>query len=411
MRDVIIIGGGPSGLMSSIFAAKKHKNVLLLEKTQTLGKKILLSGGGRCNVTNNCSIEELINNIPRNGKFLYSALNNFSNQDLIKFFNDNGVELIEQDHKRMFPKTQKASTIADFLINQAKSHNVELRTDAHVISCKKTSDGFIVKTNSKEYKTKNLILATGGKSYAHLGTTGEGYEFAKRFDHKITELFPTETPLVSNQDFIKNKELMGLSLQEVTLSLLGKKNKVVKTHTHDLIFTHFGLSGPCALRMSMFVQQVMKKLKTNEVTMHLDCLPSLSTEDVQIKIKELILNNPNKQIKNLLGLVIPSRLAVFIAKELQIDELNAKSITKAQVLEITNKIKSFEILIHGVGGFKKAFVTGGGVSCKEINPKTMESKITPNLYFCGELMDVNGYTGGFNITTALISGYTAGTNV
>lgn len=409
--DVIVIGGGPSGLMASIAAAEEHTTTLLIEKGNKLGKKLAISGGGRCNVTNRLPQEELIKNIPGNGKFLYSAFSVFNNYDIIDFFENLGVQLKEEDHGRMFPVTNRSQTVINALLNKLESGNVEVRLNTPVEAIHYTEEYHeVILKNGEKITAKSIVIAVGGKAVPHTGSTGDGYAWAKKAGHTVTTLFPTEVALTSSESFIKNKDLQGLSLRDIALSVLNKKNKPIITHQMDMIFTHFGISGPAALRCSQFVvKELMKGRKT--VTMLLDLIPHQSKEDLLADITIEMSEKPKKSIKNILKGFIPERFLIYILKINDInEEQKAANTSNEDVQQLIQWIKQFNFKVDGSLPMEKAFVTGGGVSIKEIIPKTMQSKFTPRLFFSGEILDIYGYTGGYNITSALVTGKIAGMN-
>lgn len=404
--DVIVIGGGTSGLMAAVSAAIHGGKVLLLEKNKNLGQKLLLTGGGRCNITNNRPHDEIVAHIPGNGRFLYSAFSQFDNYDIINFFKENGVTLKEEDHGRMFPITDKARTILDTFITLLKKHNVTVLTNQTVQQIKK-QDIFKIKTNNQFFESHSVIISTGGKSIPKTGSTGDGYEFAKRFNHTITPLFPTEVPLLSEENFIKDKTLQGLSLRNIKLSVLNQKNKPIISHQMDMIFTHFGISGPAVLRCSSFIYKEQQKTKNKIVTMQLDSVPELSSGQLkqQFELKEI----QQKEIKTILKQYIPERLALFFLSQLNISENTVLYLLNInQLNSILSILKDFKFTVNGSLSLEKSFVTGGGISVKEIIPQTMMSKLVPNLFFAGEILDIHGYTGGYNITSAFVTGYIAG---
>ena len=382
--QTIIIGGGPAGMMATIASASYGQSTLLIEKNKKLGKKLAGTGGGRCNVTNNGTLDDLMAGIPGNGRFLYSVFSQFDNQDIIQFFTDNGVKLKVEDHGRVFPASDQSRTIIQALENKILELGASIATNCEVVSVTKPEGVFIVKSAENTWTADKLIVTTGGKSYPSTGSTGYGHEIARHFKHNITDLEAAESPLLT--DF-PHKALQGISLTDVTLSY-GKH-----IITHDLLFTHFGLSGPAALRMSSFV-------KGGEI-LSLDLLPTTSSQE----LKDFLEEHREKAIKNSLKALLPERLADFLAQGFP---EKAKQLTPPQTEELIQKIKEMPIPVTGKMSLAKSFVTKGGVSLKEINPKTLESKLVPGLHFAGEVLDINAHTGGFNITSALCTGWVAG---
>ena len=413
MYQTIIIGGGPSGLMAAAAASKLSNSVLLIEKKKGLGRKLKISGGGRCNVTNRLPYDEIIKNIPGNGKFLYSPFSVFDNESIIHFFESRGVSLKEEDHGRMFPVSNKAQDVVDALIHTLQQNKVEVKEEATVASISYTDNQtFQVSLNDQQsFESQSLVIATGGTSVPQTGSTGDGYKFAEQLGHSITELFATEVPITSAESFIKNKRLKGLSLKDVALSVLKKNGKTRITHQMDMLFTHFGVSGPAALRCSQFVYKEQKNQKRQEIQMQIDAFPEITKNELELKIRDLLENTPDKYIKNSLHGLIEERYLLFIIEQADIpDDLTAHHISNVQLNNIVALLKGFTFYVNGTLSIEKAFVTGGGVSLKEIQPKTMMSKIVPGLFLCGEVLDIHGYTGGYNITSALVTGHVAGTN-
>lgn len=409
MYQTIIIGGGPSGLMAAVAASENNSKVLLIEKKKGLGRKLKISGGGRCNVTNRLPYEEIIKNIPGNGKFLYSPFSKFDNESIIEFFESRGIKLKEEDHGRMFPVSNKSQDIVDTLVNTIKNNNVEIKEETVVNDISKNDQSFIVKTQDGEFESKTVIIATGGTSVPQTGSTGDGYRFAKNLGHTITELFPTEVPITSSESFIKNKTLKGLSLKNVELSVLKKNGKKRISHQMDMIFTHFGVSGPAALRCSQFVYKEQKNQKKQDIQLQLDVFPEISLQDLENKIKKILSEEPDKYIKNALRGLIEERYLLFILEQANINENTTfHHLSNQQLTHLAEYFKQFIFTVNGTLSIERAFVTGGGVSLKEIWPKTMMSKIQPGLFLCGEVLDIHGYTGGYNITSALVTGHVAG---
>ncbi|EWG10599.1 NAD(P)/FAD-dependent oxidoreductase [Cytobacillus firmus] len=411
--DVIVIGGGPSGLMAAIGAAEKKAKVLLIDKGNKLGRKLAISGGGRCNVTNRLPVDEIIKHIPGNGRFLYSAFSIFSNEDIIRFFENLGIELKEEDHGRMFPVTDKAQSVVDALISRLKELKVDIKTDSPIQDVH-YENGRVKSVELKTgyvYEADSVVIAVGGKSVPHTGSTGDGYAWAEKAGHTITELFPTEVPLTSSENFIKEKALQGLSLRSVALSVLNPKGKALITHRMDMIFTHFGISGPAVLRCSQYAVKAMKKWNLKEVIMNLDALPDTKEEPLFQEVSKKIKEEPKKIIKNLLKGLLPERYLLFLLEQNGIDpSAQGAAISNEKIRSFVKGCKSFQFKVNGTLPLDKAFVTGGGVSVKEIEPQTMASKMMEGLFFCGEILDIHGYTGGYNITSALVTGRLAGLN-
>lgn len=410
--DVIIIGGGPSGLMAAVSAGQSGRKVLLVDKGDKLGRKLAISGGGRCNVTNAGSIDFIIKNIPGNGRFLHSAFSVFNNQDIIDFFEGLGIPLKEEDRGRMFPVSNKAKDVVSALVNKIKALKVEILTNAPVDRIL-YEDGHVKGIRLQNGTTLHapaVVLAVGGKSVPHTGSTGDGYAWAEQAGHTITELYPTEVPLTSSEPFIRQKTLQGLSLRSIHLAVLDpvKKKKLIE-HEGDIIFTHFGLSGPAALRCSQFVIKALKKHQKKEVTVTIDLFPSKSLADVVLDIQNRAENEPKKAVKNLLKGYIPERMIPLLLEWADLDENTVSShLPKDGLEKLTQLMKELPVQVNGTLSIEEAFVTGGGVNLKEIEPKTMKSKIMPGLFFCGEILDIHGYTGGFNITAAFATGFAAG---
>ncbi|UXR31369.1 NAD(P)/FAD-dependent oxidoreductase [Staphylococcus simulans] len=413
MYQSIIIGGGPSGLMSAAAASQNKQKVLLIEKKKGLGRKLKISGGGRCNVTNRLPYDEIIRHIPGNGKFLYSPFSVFDNESIIEFFESRGVKLKEEDHGRMFPVSNRAQDVVDTLVQELKNNNVEIKEETAVKHIKLDEDGHFIVTdqNDQVYHSKTVVIATGGTSVPQTESTGDGYTFAESLGHTITELFPTEVPITSKEPFIIRKTLKGLSLKDVALSVLRKNGKPRITHQMDMIFTHFGISGPAALRCSQFVYKEQKSQKKQDIQMQLDVFPDEKENEVQARIKSLIKETPDKLVKNSLRGIIEERYLNFILEQAGVaEDTTGHHISNQQILTLAQLFKGFTFTVNGTLPIEKAFVTGGGVSIKEIEPHTMMSKITPGLFLCGEVLDIHGYTGGYNITSALVTGRVSGIN-
>ncbi|WP_020619663.1 NAD(P)/FAD-dependent oxidoreductase [Paenibacillus daejeonensis] len=409
--DIIIIGGGSAGLMAAVAASRGGARVLLLDKGNRLGRKLGISGGGRCNVTNNKELDEIIRHIPGNGRFLHSAFSIYSNREIIAFFEGLGIPLKEEDNGRMFPVSDKAKTVVDALISQVRRQGVEIRTDQavqEVLYADGAVRGVRLISGERVYAGR-VIIATGGCSVPHTGSTGDGYAWAEAAGHTITELFPTEVPLRSSDAHIASRELQGLSLRDVTLTVWNAKGKRVITHRGDLLFTHFGLSGPIALRCSQYVVKELKR--SDSVTLTVDLFPDTSADELYASTWKLAETESKKAIKTILRSLVQERLVpVLLAKAELLETTTFDNLPKANLLELSRLMKAFPVHIHDTLSLEEAFVTGGGVTLKEIDPKTMQSKLMRGLYFCGEILDIHGYTGGYNITAAFSTGHAAGTH-
>ncbi|CAM4476932.1 BaiN/RdsA family NAD(P)/FAD-dependent oxidoreductase [Paenibacillus tarimensis] len=409
--DVIVIGGGSSGLMACVSASRLGAKVLLVDKGDKLGRKLGISGGGRCNVTNAKELDELIKHIPGNGRFLHSALAVFSNRDIVDFFEGMGIRLKEEDNGRMFPVSDKAKTVVDALVNKVRSQKVEIRVNSpveDVLFRDRRVAGIRLKSG-ETFTCGAVIIAVGGKSVPHTGSTGDGYVWAEKAGHTITELYPTEVPLTSSEPFIRSKELQGLSLRDVTLTVWNPKGKLVIKHEGDMIFTHFGISGPIVLRCSQFVVKVRKQFKVPTVTLTIDLKPQQGVDEVYSHTYGLCRAEPKKTVKNVLKAYLPERMLPLILKLAGVKEdITYDNIPKQAWNELAKLIKAFPVEINGTLSIEEAFVTGGGVNIKEVDPRTMQSKLMDGLYFCGEVLDIHGYTGGYNITAAFSTGFMAG---
>ncbi|WP_305774551.1 NAD(P)/FAD-dependent oxidoreductase [Lactococcus lactis] len=405
--EVIVVGAGPSGMMAAISAAQNGAKVALIDKNKKVGKKLLMTGGGRCNVTNARSIDEILTNVPGNGRFLHSAFSQFSNLDIIEFFESNGVKLKEEDHGRMFPITDKSKTIVDALFNKILSLHVSY-FPSQAVDKLLIENGAVIglETDSESFLSPTIILSTGGRAYPSTGSTGDGYRLARSAGHSISQLYATESALISDEPFILDKSLQGISLREIKLSVLNSKGKAIISHQHDLLFTHFGISGPAALRCSSFINQLLAKGE-KMVTVSLDQFPEKKLGSLKNELTSL--SKTDKSIKNAFSGLTQERMLLFILEKASIDpSLSAKTLSEQQIDKIASLFKNWQITISKTLPIEKSFVTGGGVSLKEINPKSMESKQTQGLFMTGELLDINGYTGGYNITCAFVTGFVAG---
>ncbi|HLS66183.1 MAG TPA: NAD(P)/FAD-dependent oxidoreductase [Pseudogracilibacillus sp.] len=410
--DVAVIGGGSSGLMAAISASEFGAKTVLLEKGTKLGSKLMISGGGRCNVTNRLPLEKIVENIPGNGKFLYSAFSVFNHEDIIAYFEQMGIALKEEDHGRMFPVTNSAKSVVDTLVHHLRQNGVEMKLNSAVRTIDYGDEYHVMSMeNGDTIQAKAIVVAVGGKSVPNTGSTGDGYPWAQKAGHTITKLYPTEVALTSNEPFIKKKLLQGISLRNVALTVLNKRNKPIVTHEMDMIFTHFGISGPATLRCSQFV--VKQLWKQEAVTMEIDLLPKVHKDALFNNIRTYTKVHPKRTVKNMIKELTdaPERFVLLLFTRIELEEqLNVSHVSNEMINKLVHEIKHFSFAVHGSLSIEKAFVTGGGISTKEIVPNTMESKKMPRLFFCGEILDIHGYTGGYNITAALVTGRLAGMN-
>ncbi len=409
--DVVVIGGGPSGLMAAIAARLQGASTLVLEKGNKLGRKLGISGGGRCNVTNAKPMDELMKNIPGNGRFLYSALSQFSNQEIIEFFESLGIRLKEEDRGRVFPVTDKASTVVRALIDKVVSLGIVVRQDTPVEDLLVESRRVIgIRIQGGEIvPAKSVVVATGGCSVPQTGSTGDAYPWAAALGHTIVTPYPTEVPLTSPAPFITSRALQGLSFKDVVMAIKNGRGKTLTKEYGDFMFTHFGLTGPIALRCSHYVSTALRKDPLEPLKALIDFVPSQTSEALLAKLKNQRLHDGNKQINTRLGEWLPDRLVAIILETSGVLATTAIAhLGNEALLGIANSIKQFQVPITGTLPLEKATVTGGGVSIKEIVPHTMGSKLCAGLYFAGEVLDVHAHTGGYNITVAFSTGHAAG---
>lgn len=419
MEKVIVIGGGPAGMMAGITAKVNKNDVLIIEKNNQLGKKLLITGKGRCNITSSLEMDEFIKNTPGNGMFLYSAYQQYTNKDIIQFLKQQGLEVKEERGNRIFPVTDKSIDVLKSFTKKIKELNIEIKYNTRVIEIlteivngEKKVIG--VKTDKEMIKADKVILATGGKSYPLTGSTGDGYQLAEKLGHSITPIKPSLVPL-EVYDKVECKELQGLSLRNVEIKLIDReKNKQIYEDFGEMLFTHFGVSGPTILSSSAHLvryKNIDKFFDEKKIVLKIDLKPALDEKKLDDRILRDFGEVKNKQFKNSLDKLLPQKLIPVIIKRSKIDSYKkVNEITKREREQLIKEIKDFEIIIKGFRPIEEAIITSGGVNIKEINPKTMESKKVKGLYFGGEIIDVDSYTGGFNLQIAYSTGYVAGLN-
>ena len=410
---VVVIGGGPAGMMAAIAASQNGDKVILIEKMKSLGRKLLITGKGRCNITSSLPIEDFIKNTPGNGKFLYSSYKRYTNKDIIKFLKEEGLEVKEERGNRIFPITDKSQDVLNSFVRRLKKNKVEIHYEekAEEILCDdKVAIG--VKTNKEKIFADKIILATGGKSYPLTGSTGDGYNIAKKLGHSITKINPSLVPL---EIYEKNicKELQGLSLKNVSIKIIDDDNgKNIYEDFGEMLFTHYGVSGPIILSSSAHLvryKNIEEKYKNKKIRLIIDFKPALSEQKLESRILRDFEEIKNKQYKNSLDKLLPQKLIPVIIEKSKIKaSKKVNEITKIERRMLVNEIKNFNIHIKKSRPIDEAIITSGGINIKEINPKTMSSKLIKNLYFAGEIIDVDGYTGGFNLQIAYSTGYVAG---
>ena len=419
---VVVVGGGPAGMMAAITASENGNEVYLLEKNNKLGKKLLITGKGRCNITSSLDMKEFISNVPGNGKFLYSVFDNYTNIDIINFLKKHGVNVKEERGNRIFPISDKSIDVLKAFEDELKNKHVKIKFNSKVTNIEIEEDKvkfvqYIDENGeNKKIKIDKVILATGGKTYSMTGSTGDGYEIAQKLGHTITEIKPSLVPLTSSGTSLNVcKELQGLSLKNVGIKIIDtSKNKVIYEDFGEMLFTHFGVSGPIILSASAHLlryKNINTLLKEQNIKLVIDLKPALSIEKLDLRIQRDFLEEKNKEYKNSLNNLLPQKL---IKPVIRISEINAdkkvNEITREERIKIVSLLKKFTITISGFRPIEEGIVTSGGISTKEINPKTMESKLIKGLFFAGEIIDVDAYTGGFNLQIAYSTGYTAGRN-
>ena len=461
--QVIIIGGGPAGMLAAISSARNGNKVTILEKMDMLGKKILVTGKGRCNITSSLPIDDFIKNIPGNGMFMYSSFSNFDNQDILNILKDEGVETKIERGNRIFPVSDKADDVRkalirvvkklgvniilnakvkeilvkeeeDFILKEKEQKDISLKKECDEVKNKKmdgdnnTKNNIIDKIGKKVYGVRaiingkeetiladKVILATGGKSYPGTGSTGDGYELAQNVGHSITKIRPSLVPLTVKDNISLKlcQKMQGLSLRNVSIKFIDtNKNKVIYEDFGEMLFTHFGISGPVILSASAHLlryKKIDELLKAGKIILSIDLKPALSKEKLDERVLRDFKEEKNKEFKNSLDKLLPKKMIDVV---IQLSEINPEKrvneITKSERENLVKVLKGLEIEISGFRPIEEAIITSGGINIKEINPKTMESKLIHGLFFAGEIIDVDAYTGGFNLQIAYSTGYTAG---
>ncbi|SHJ80297.1 BaiN/RdsA family NAD(P)/FAD-dependent oxidoreductase [Tepidibacter formicigenes] len=402
MSKVIVIGGGPAGMIAAIMAGRNNNEVTLIEKNKELGKKLKITGGGRCNITNMRDIEVFLDKIIVNHKFLYSSIYSFTNLDLLEFFKKHNLEFKVEEDLKVYPQNDKSEEIIEVLKKELKKSNVK------VIYEKKFKDLLIednklkgvILENKETIKGDKVIISTGGMSYPKTGSSGEVYKILKKHGHTINKIYPSLVPLIVKEKWIKN--LQGVSMKDVKVTSKYSKNKKIEM-TGDILFAHFGITGPVILNISSYLN---KMLQEKEVDITIDFTPNIKEEE----ISKIIRKNPNKAIYNNLREILPLNFIKEILNYLDIDK-KPNELNKQDEKRIIESIKKLKLTCIGTRSINEAIVTSGGISVKEINSSTMESKIINNLYFAGEVIDIEGLTGGYNLQIAFSTGYLAGISV
>lgn len=409
MSKVLVAGGGPAGMIAAIYAARAGHEVILFEKNEKLGKKLYITGKGRCNITNACDIQDLFDNVISNSKFLYSSFYSYNNFDVIDFFKEIGLETKIERGNRVFPVSDKSSDVISALSQELRKQNVMIEYKSEVtdiIIKNKSFHGIKVNGDKKEILGDKVIIATGGLSYKVTGSTGDGFRFAKEMGHRITELYPSLVPFNIKETFIK--ELQGLSLRNISIRITSQKKEIYQDFG-ELLFTHFGVSGPVILSASSFIIPYMKN---RDIELFIDLKPALSIEQLDSRILRDFEEFRNKQFKNALDNLFPKKLIPVIIRLSEIDpDKKVNIITKEERLKLIHVIKGFKLSVSSLREYNEAVITKGGIAVKDIDPSTMESKLVSNVYFAGEVLDLDALTGGFNLQIAWSTGHTAGVSM
>lgn len=408
MSSVLIIGGGAAGMMAGIFAARSGHMVTILEKNEKCGKKIYITGKGRCNLTNAGDMEDVLNSIVTNKKFMYSSLNRFSNYDVMGFFDELGLAVKVERGNRVFPESDKASDVTGCLVRELNRLGVDIRyhTAVKEVGIKEKAFSHVADWNNKIWKADCLIVATGGKSYPSTGSTGDGYAFAKEMGHTIVKTSPSLVPFNAKEEYVK--ELQGLSLRNIAISV-EDEGKEVYADFGELLFTHFGVSGPTIISASGMVTDRISK---RNLKLYIDLKPALSKEQLDDRILRDFGENKNKALKNALDNLYPKKMIPVIIDLSGIDEnKKVNAVSKAERERLLALTKKFPVTLTGLRGYNEAIITQGGVDVKEINPATMESKLVRNVFFAGEVLDIDAVTGGFNLQLAWSTAYAAANGI
>jgi hypothetical protein len=402
--DVIVIGGGASGLMAAGRAAEEGSRVLLLEKMGRVGIKLAITGQGRCNLTNSGDLPTFIENFHHNGKFLYNAFSRFFNQDLISFFQSRGVPVLEERGRRIFPASNRAQDIVRVLRDYAHSHGVKILIHSparEILQSKGEIEG--VRTEKEIFKAPGVILATGGASYSQTGSSGDGYAIASKLGHHLEPIRPALVPIEIDDPSLRS--LQGLTLKNVRAAFFSGDRKIGEEFG-EMLFTHFGVSGPIILTLS---GNVVEALPKGKVDLRIDLKPALSPEQVENRLIREFQEQPRQQIQSLLGRLLPKSLVPLILKRTEVSpEKKGGEILIAERRKIQKVLKDWRLPVRGARPLEEAIVTAGGIAVKEIHPATLESKIVKGLHFCGEVIDVDGKTGGYNLQAAFSTGWVAG---
>ena len=410
---VIVIGGGPAGMMAGISSAENGNEVIILEKMESLGRKLLITGKGRCNITSSLDMDEFIKNTPRNGMFLYSAFKHYTNKEIVNFLKSEGLDVKEERGNRIFPITDKSLDVLKCFTRRIKELNINVKYKNRVEEILiENNEVMGVRVNGKMIKADKIIFATGGKSYPLTGSTGDGYELIKKLGHSITKIKPSLVPLES-YDLETCKNLQGLSLRNVNIKLKDIENKkLIYEDFGEMLFTHFGVSGPIVLSGSAHLiryKNIDKLLKQNQIKLFIDVKPALSEEQLDLRIRRDFEELKNKEFKNSLFKLLPKKMIDYIVEKSNIEpNKKVNEITKEERKTLVKLLKNLKFTVKNTRTVEEAIITAGGINVKEINPSTMESKLVKDLYFAGEVIDVDAYTGGFNLQIAYSTGFVAG---